>query len=80
MSRARGQQVGVPALMADLVRRRVAAIDILGPRQITIAAKAATSTIPIVFVVGDDPAKLGGLEQPLRFLSSAVCIWCLIIH
>jgi putative tryptophan/tyrosine transport system substrate-binding protein len=58
-----GHHDGVTALMADLVRRRVAAITIPGTTAITIAAKAATSTVPIVFFVGDDPVKLGLVES-----------------
>jgi putative ABC transport system substrate-binding protein len=57
-----GHHDGVTALMADLVRRRVAAITIPGTTSITIAAKAATSTVPIVFFVGEDPVKLGLVE------------------
>jgi putative ABC transport system substrate-binding protein len=54
-----GQYERLPALMDDLVRRRVAVITTPDSIAAFIAAKAATPTIPIVFGVGDDPAKLG---------------------
>jgi ABC-type uncharacterized transport system substrate-binding protein len=61
-----GQYDRLPSLMADLVRRHAAVITTLGSVPAARAAKAATSTIPIVFGTPVNPVQLGLVESLAR--------------
>jgi putative ABC transport system substrate-binding protein len=73
---AENQYDRLPALAADLVRRRVAVI-VVADTPAALAAKAATTTIPIVFGGGGDPVRLGlvaSLARPGGNLTGSVSI------
>jgi putative ABC transport system substrate-binding protein len=56
---AEGHYDRLPGMAADLVRRKVAVLVSTGGSPTIHAAKAATTTIPIVFTIGSDPVRLG---------------------
>ena len=63
---ARGQYDLLPAMAAELVSRRVDVLTTAGGEPSALAAKRATSTIPIVFGLGSDPISVGLVESPAR--------------
>ena len=56
---AEGHIDRLPALVAELIQRRVAVIVAPSANEVAVAAKSATKSIPVVFAVSEDPVKLG---------------------
>src|SRR5215204_5679533 len=78
---AEGEYDRLPALVEDLLRRRVAVLVTFGGVHTALAAKGATDTVPIVFANGSDPVKFGlvaSLNRPggnltgVSFLTNAL--------
>src|SRR5436190_18848139 len=63
---AENQPDRLPAMATELVRRRLAVIAATGGNAAVDAAKAATTTIPTLFVTPDDPVKLGLVPSMAR--------------
>src|SRR5262245_25134934 len=63
---AENQLDRLPALVAELVRRQVGVIVVTGGPAVTAAAKAATTTIPVIFGSAEDPVRLGFVASLAR--------------
>jgi putative tryptophan/tyrosine transport system substrate-binding protein len=61
-----GRVERIPGLTADFVRRRVGVIVTFGSTALALAAKAATQTVPVVFILGSDPVEAGLIASLAR--------------
>jgi putative ABC transport system substrate-binding protein len=74
---ARGDYERLPALATALTKLGVHVLVAVGGTPSALAAKAATGTVPIVFLIGDDPARIGlvaSLNQPVRNLTGVTFV------
>jgi putative tryptophan/tyrosine transport system substrate-binding protein len=77
---AEGHYDQLPALAAELVQRRASVIVAIGGDQSAFAAKAASTTVPLVFMVGEDPAKSGLVTSLSRPGGNATGVNLLIVE